>query len=136
MNCVLCSARDNEQFRTVYEDDLLWVVLNHKPIHEMHVMILPVRHIENWNELTSEESVAMMNMFDRCMHFFEKESGNGVNCVINSWKFRTQEHLHAHIIPNEHGAGRYSDEFLSSGKRSLADEKLQEKLTKELKKRF
>lgn len=136
MSCVLCEVRDREQYRTIYDDGLIWVVFNNKPVHEMHVMILPVRHCEDWGDLTPKEASAMMYMFDKCMNFFENETGQGVNCVINSWKFRSQEHLHAHIIPNEHGVGRYSDEFLASGERALADEKLQEKLTNELKKRF
>ena len=136
MACTLCDVREQEQYRTIYDDGLLWVVFNNKPVHEMHVMILPVRHVENWKDLTTEESVAMLTLLDRCMEFFEQQTGQGVNCVINSWKFRSQEHLHAHIIPNDDGVGRYSDDFLQSGERRLADQSAQEKLSNRLRELF
>jgi diadenosine tetraphosphate (Ap4A) HIT family hydrolase len=85
----------------VYQDDLVFVLLNAEPLKEGHLMILPVRHAEDLGDLSPDESQAFLRTIDRCMAVVTKAFDDTPMCLVNGWKFRTQPHLHAHVLPSK-----------------------------------
>ncbi len=102
MECVLCSKRDNET-EVLYKDEHVFIALNIEPVKDGHVLILPLRHAENLSDLTPDEARAFLGAIDKCMRMVEKEFGEGPMCFVNGWKFRSQPHLHAHVLPSKGG---------------------------------
>ena len=101
MHCVLCESLEKEPHRVVYRDAFVFVLVNIEPIKDGHVMILPIRHAEQLKDLTPEESSAFLKAIDQCMTAVTESYGETPMCLVNGLKFRTQAHLHAHVIPSK-----------------------------------
>ncbi|MFZ2803930.1 MAG: HIT family protein [Patescibacteria group bacterium] len=102
MECALCTAQE-EGYRIVYKDEYVVVMVVREPMKLGHVMVLPIRHVREVGELTPVESVAFLRTVDACMHLIEQEFEDGPMCFLNGWKFRTQEHVHVHVLPCKEG---------------------------------
>lgn len=100
-SCVLCETRIQESGRVVYQDEHVFVLVNIEPIKDGHVMILPVRHAEQLSDLTPEESQAFLKMIDKCMSTVTQHFQETPMCLVNGWKYRSQPHLHAHVLPSK-----------------------------------
>lgn len=105
MECVLCDIRfSHRDSQLIYEDENVFVMMNIEPVKDGHVMILPVRHVKDLRDLTAQEASAFTNACDRAMSFIEKMfHEEGPMLIVNGWKFRSQEHLHAHVLPSKGG---------------------------------
>ncbi len=101
MDCELCSALQNDQYRTVYQDEHVFVLVNVEPIKDGHVMILPVRHVEQLGDLTPEEAKSFLGMIDQCMAMVVEKYDETPMCLVNGQRYRTQAHLHAHVLPSK-----------------------------------
>jgi diadenosine tetraphosphate (Ap4A) HIT family hydrolase len=100
-SCKLCHALQHDQFRTVYADHDVFVLINVEPIKNGHLMVLPVRHVEQLSDLTQEESRAFLRLIDRCMAALTEAFHETPMCLMNGSSYRTQPHLHAHILPSK-----------------------------------
>ena len=101
MGCVLCDSLVNERDRILYQDPHIFVLINVEPIKDGHVMILPIRHAENLKDLTAEEAQAFLKAIDRCMLALTEAYEETPMCLMNGWKYRTQSHLHVHVLPSK-----------------------------------
>ncbi len=101
MSCVLCDSFANEKERVIFQDQHVFVLVNIEPIKDGHVMILPIRHAEQLRDLTPEESQAFLQAIDRCMLAVTKLYQETPMCLVNGWSYRTQPHLHAHVLPSK-----------------------------------
>lgn len=98
MNCELCAAQ-TESHRIIYKTNTVIVFVNLKPVKNGHIMIMPLRHVENLCDLNAEEAVAFTKTIDRCMNAISNSFDEGPVCCINGGKWKTQAHLHAHVLP-------------------------------------
>jgi len=101
MDCVLCESRLGEPHRVIYQDRYVFVLVNIEPLKEGHVMILPVRHAENLQDLNPEEAQSFLQTIDKSMLAVTEAYKETPMCLINGWKYRTQPHLHAHVLPSK-----------------------------------
>ena len=120
MTCTLCDSLRNEQDYILYQDAHVFILVNIEPIKEGHVMILPVRHVEQLRDLTPDESSAFLKAIDRAMLAVTEAYEETPMCLVNGWKYRTQPHLHAHVLPSKYNLrGLYStSEGLEERKRA------------------
>ncbi len=133
MNCELCNSLRDDQDRILYQDAYVFILINIEPIKEGHVMILPVRHAEQLKDLTPDESSAFLKAIDLSMKAVTEAYGETPMCLVNGWKYRTQPHLHAHVLPSKKNLrGLYSaSEGLEERKR--ADKKTLRSIKEKLK---
>ena len=101
MDCALCKVVATEPHRVVAQNDFAVVITNNVQIKSGHVMVMPVRHAENLTDLTPEEAAAFLQMADACMNVVTRHYDQTPLFVVNGWQFRTQPHLHAHILPSK-----------------------------------
>lgn len=99
-DCVLCQACEREPHRIVFRDAHAVVMLNYEPVKPGHLMVLPVRHAENLADLAPPEAEAFLKSVDRCMEALARAYDETPMTLVNGWKFRTQPHLHAHVLPS------------------------------------
>ncbi|MEI6510576.1 MAG: HIT family protein [Candidatus Uhrbacteria bacterium] len=101
MPCELCNAFENEKDRVIYSDAHVFVVPILHPIREGHVMIIPIRHAENMKDLNADEARAFMAASNLAMDAVKKEYGVTPMFLVNGWEYRSQPHLHAHVLPSK-----------------------------------
>ena len=102
--CLFCNI---PQERIVLENDLAYAVRDGYPVTEMHSMIIPKRHIQDYFDLTTDELLAC----DQLIRSLKKEisnsdsSVNGFNIGMNSGESAGQTifHCHIHLIPRRTG---------------------------------
>lgn len=106
---------DRSLFRRIWEDDrdeenlILWrgeevfVVMNRYPYNPGHLLVLPNREIEGWDELTAAERDGLMRTIDRAIGWLEEAlDADRVQVGMNLGRpagAGVPEHLHVHLVP-------------------------------------
>jgi diadenosine tetraphosphate (Ap4A) HIT family hydrolase len=100
MTCLFCNISNK---RVVSENELAYAVRDGFPVTELHTLIIPKRHIEDYFGLTKEELLAC----DLLIHSLKDEiistdsTVEGFNIGVNSGAVAGQTifHCHIHLIP-------------------------------------
>jgi diadenosine tetraphosphate (Ap4A) HIT family hydrolase len=105
--CVFCrllreESSDATDF-VVYRAPLVAAVLNAFPYTSGHLLVMPVRHVREPNELTEEESEALWRCtWDAVAAIRVAYSPDGVNLGVNLGRAAgagLPDHLHIHALP-------------------------------------
>jgi ATP adenylyltransferase len=105
VECILCCIVENDPRvtnLTVYQNELMGCSLNLYPYNPGHLMLFPVRHVEDPRDLTEEEQQEMIRMRNFAMGVLEKiYQPNGFNIGYNVGfaSGASIAHLHQHIVP-------------------------------------
>ena len=136
--CILCRLRDGDPGVTdtiVCRSEHAAVSLNLYPYNPGHILIFPVRHVEDIRDATGLERRSLDALLDKSLGALDSlYNPHGYNIGYNMGREAgaSIEHLHLHVIP------RYPHELgvaeLLGGKRVLVEslEKTREKLIKAL----
>lgn len=103
--CPFCNGEIEKQ-GIIYQDDLVLVFPTYIPIVSGHLLVCPVRHIKNIEDLTKEESEALFNMVVKLRYVLKSAFGaKGFNIAWNEGQVAGQDvdHLHIHIVPRKEG---------------------------------
>ena len=76
------------------------------PVNEGHILIVPVRHVSNYFDLSPKEQWAMLEMVNRCKIVLEEKfHPDGYNIGVNCGEAAGQSiaHAHIHMIPRYKG---------------------------------
>jgi len=110
--CIFCNiAKDdpNTPTKKLYQDDTLMVVMNIYPYNVGHLQIIPIRHVEWFDELTKKERNAIIEMINKTVKLLKKtETPVAMNVGLNmggDYAGASVEHLHVHVVP------RYKRDF-------------------------
>ena len=103
-DCLFCNI---PPVRIILENELAYAVRDGYPVTEMHSLIIPKRHIQDYFDLTKEELIAC----DQLIRSLKDEisnsdnSVNGFNIGMNSGETAGQTifHCHIHLIPRRTG---------------------------------
>jgi ATP adenylyltransferase len=106
-HCVFCGAiTDAEHDR---ENLVLWrgehgfVIMNHYPYTNGHLLVVPYTHECNVEDLEAEVLADLMGMVQRCVRLLRQVMGpDGFNIGINEGEIAgagIAEHLHIHVVP-------------------------------------
>ena len=107
MHCVFCRATSNPEEDK--ENMVLWrgghgfVIMNHYPYTNGHLLVVPYAHECNVEELDTEVLAELMGMVQRCVKLLRKVmEPDGFNIGINEGEVAgagIAEHLHIHVVP-------------------------------------
>jgi len=101
--CPFCSEEVLDA-QKIYEDDSVIAMLTYKPIVEGHVLIIPKRHVERFEMLSSEEIMKMHEAIKK-VHIVcqKKHSSTGYLLVQKNGREvrQTVPHVHFHYIPRK-----------------------------------
>jgi ATP adenylyltransferase len=109
--CVFCDLLDGvgdpSEHRMLYRDALAWVTLAKYPYNPGHLLVLPVRHTGELEDLTPEESGAVSALLQRSVRALrDQASPHGFNVGLNLGRIAgagIPEHLHWHVVPRWSG---------------------------------
>jgi len=103
--CVFCEALAagvGKRSLVLHRGPTSFVVLNRFPYNTGHMMICPVRHMEDPGEMTDEESLETMRLLARCSSVLRKTmNAAGINAGWNLGQASggSVDHLHLHLVP-------------------------------------
>ena len=109
--CVFCrilaSGETGEQTYVVWRDEQSAVLLNAYPYVSGHLMVMPVRHVGELEELTAEETAALWSTVTAGVQALKAAyQPDGLNIGVNLGRSAgagIPGHLHVHVLPRWSG---------------------------------
>ena len=107
--CPFCRipTLDDEAGLVVHRGELTYVVLNLYPYSPGHLMVCPYRHVADYTDVTTEESVEIAAFTKQAMRTVRSVSGaHGFNIGLNQGAIAgagIAAHLHQHVVPRWSG---------------------------------
>lgn len=106
-NCIFCKIINGEiPSRTVYEDELIKIIMNINPNTNGHLLVLPKKHYENLMDTPNEVITHALDIVKNNIYPLLKEKINceGLTLAQNNEYGQEIKHYHLHLIP------RYTDD--------------------------
>jgi ATP adenylyltransferase len=104
--CVLCRVIEEGTY-VVWRDDLVAVILNAFPYTSGHVMVLPVRHVGDVEDVSREEVGAVWSCVANSVRALKAGySPDGLNMGANLGRVAgagIPGHFHVHVLPRWNG---------------------------------
>ena len=103
----IAQSSDDVENLVIAREKTCYAVLNRYPYTGGHLMIVPYKQVNNWNELNETELLGLMLLLRRCQNALTKVMRpDGFNIGVNLGKCAGAgilEHLHIHIVPRWNG---------------------------------
>ena len=103
--CVFCTNPDVKK-RQIISNELAWAFPTNIPIVPGHVLICPIRCVDDFNDLTKEEVIAIYDLQKKLKKVFKKVfEAEGFNYAWNEAEVGGQAvpHFHLHMLPRKEG---------------------------------
>ena len=104
--CVFCSAQimqDGAENLIAFRGERAYVILNRYPYTSGHLMVVPLDHQPNLEELDAQTRAEMMELTTRCMTVLRKiyypEAFNMGANIGEAAGAGVKQHVHIHIVP-------------------------------------
>ncbi|NJE49244.1 HIT family protein [Thermococcus sp. 9N3] len=124
MECPFCRP-PREQL--LYEDSLIRILLDAYPASRGHLLVVPRRHVERWEDLTGEEKLALIRGMELAMEVLRetlKPDAFNVGMNLGKEAGQTVPHLHLHVIPRWRGDSKNPRGGVRKAVLDLEDENL------------
>lgn len=129
-NCIFCKIIKGEApSYTIFEDDVVKVIMTIDPSTNGHLLVLPKKHIVTINDMDEETYIHMFKVIKEKLYpnLKEKLHCEGLTIAQNNELGQEVKHFHIHLIP------RYQDDngkFNYDESKLLSVEDVYETLTK------
>jgi diadenosine tetraphosphate (Ap4A) HIT family hydrolase len=129
-NCPFCEPRVLAA-QVIYESTLSLALLNYKPAVKGHMLILPKRHVERYEELTAEEAASLQALIakvDRAERAIFGATGYTLLEKNGREAGQSVPHVHFHYFPRKVGDSNLSlaiRMFLAPWLKPLSPEELE-----------
>ena len=106
-NCLFCRIVSGEVPATViYEDDVSFAFLDHRPLFQGHTLLVPREHVETLGELPA----SLVEPYFKAAQLLARavESGleaEGTFLAMNNRVSQSVPHLHVHVVPRRRKDG-------------------------------
>ena len=104
-DCIFCKIINNEaSSKTVYEDDIIKVIMNINPMTNGHLLVLPKKHYTNLLDIDEEVVNHSFQIIKNVLYPLLKEKLNCEGLTISENNEYGQEiaHFHIHLTPRYH----------------------------------
>ncbi len=105
--CVFCKADDPHAELTLFRGSTTLVLMNKFPYNNGHLLVAPRRHVAGLDELTAEETGALLKTIERSVAALKSAmKPDGFNIGLNLGRVAgagIEEHLHFHVVPRWFG---------------------------------
>lgn len=101
-DCLFCKILNGDiPSLKLYENDLVYVMLDAFPDSDGHTLIIPKKHYETINEVDDETLLHMFKIArEQTNILMDKLDKNALTYLINFGESQVIKHLHLHLIPN------------------------------------
>lgn len=97
-NCIFCKiARHEIPKEFLYEDDDIMVFPDINPAKEIHLLVVPKKHVEDFMKVTDPKLMA--KIIDRIQKVIKSEglTNKGFKVFLNGGGAQIIDHLHIHV---------------------------------------
>ncbi|MBK5275125.1 MAG: HIT domain-containing protein [Desulfuromonadales bacterium] len=109
--CPDCTGKSDRECLILARSDLSLIMLNRYPYTGGHLMVAPLRHTSELDDLSDAEMLDLMHMLRRAQALLQKvATPDGFNVGINLGRAAgagLEEHLHIHIVPRWNGDSNF-----------------------------
>ena len=101
-DCIFCKIIKGElPSKTIYEDDLIKIIMNIKPSTDGHLLVLPKEHMVTINDTTNEVITHSVDVIRDKIYPLLKEKLNceGLTIAQNNDLGQEVKHYHIHLTP-------------------------------------
>lgn len=109
MSCIFCKIAAGEiPSEKVVEDAHAFAFLDIQPLQRGHVLVVPKRHAERFEDVAPEAAASMFALAQEVVRRQNKALGaQGTTIAINNGRVAGQEvpHVHLHLVPRREGDG-------------------------------
>jgi ATP adenylyltransferase len=113
-SCIFCPGNNREQDEErliLYVGALTMVIMNKYPYNNGHLLVAPVRHLPDMENLAHEESLDLLLMVQRSIAVLKDiMNPEGFNVGLNLGHVAgagVEAHMHFHIVPRWNGDTNY-----------------------------
>jgi len=99
--CIFCKIIDKKiNAATIFEDQLIKVIMDIDPINKGHMLIIPKAHKLDLDELTEDESTRIMQVSKLLVKVLKRHyKCDGYSIMQNGGLFNDVGHYHMHVFP-------------------------------------
>lgn len=107
--CLFCELQkqDDEEALILARSEHSFAVLNRYPYNSGHLMVAPLRHIGELEDVKDDENLDMQLLLQRCIRALkEAMEPDGFNLGMNLGRVAgagVPDHLHWHVVPRWNG---------------------------------
>ncbi len=101
MDCVFCKIISGEiPSNTIFEDDIVKVILDINPCTNGHMLIIPKKHYQDILDIPNDV-LSHINKIERDLykHASDKLNADGITFTQNNGIAQDVKHFHMHAIP-------------------------------------
>lgn len=101
MDCLFCKIIEGEiPSKTIYEDNIVKVIMDVNPNANGHVLILPKKHINDFEEIDNDTLIHIYDVAkDTKKKLYKALNPDGLVLVNNYGINQVIKHYHLHVIP-------------------------------------
>ena len=105
VDCILCAIAEKKNgvdCLEIHRTDNFIVSVNLYPYNPGHILIFPVKHIEDYTEFTDSEALELHKLTSRTITILKNEynpSGYNLGFNIGNSSGASIAHIHQHIVP-------------------------------------
>jgi len=109
MDCIFCKIANKEiPCHKVFEDEKVLAFLDIAPVNPGHVLVIPKKHFQNFEEIPEDELCALAKAVKKIGQAVKSRLGvEGYNVLENNGPAAGQiiSHIHFHVIPRKSDDG-------------------------------
>jgi ATP adenylyltransferase len=109
--CVFCKDSTRNDSLILHEGKHAFATMNLYPYNSGHLMIIPLRHVSQFEDLTGEEKTEMFGLVDTSLRALKQiMKPEGFNIGMNLGQAAgagVEDHLHIHVVPRWSGDTNY-----------------------------
>ena len=107
MTCLFCGIANGEGSATVvFEDEISFAFLDHRPLFPGHTLLVPRKHFETLSDLPTElvgPFFKNVQLLARAVELAREAEGSFV--AMNNRVSQSVPHLHVHVVPRRRKDG-------------------------------
>jgi histidine triad (HIT) family protein len=101
MDCLFCKIiKGDIPSKTLYEDDIVKVIMDVDPHSNGHTLIIPKRHFSTFEDLDNDTLIHVNEVAKKIKcQLYDTLNPDGLTLVVNYGITQKIKHYHLHIVP-------------------------------------
>lgn len=98
-DCIFCKiAKKEVKVKVLYESELVVAFADVNPISEVHILIVPKRHIDSVSTIGLSDSKEIIEMFSVANKLAQEKKLDAFRLAFNAGRYQHVSHLHMHLL--------------------------------------
>ena len=104
MDCIFCKIiKGDIPSYTIYEDEIVKVILDINPVSNGHMLIIPKTHYEDLTKIPDDLLIHINDVVKEIMPtLMAKMKAKSFSTRVNYGESQAIKHYHMHLLPNYH----------------------------------